>query len=272
MTSRFEFPGRTAVVTGAASGIGRAIACSLAARGCNLALADRNEVGLEETAKLVGDSVRVTRHRLDVANASAVAAFPAEVLAVHGSADILVNNAGVALNGSFEQLAPEDFDWLMSINFSGVVNLTRAFLPHLKTRPQAQIVNLSSLFGIVAPPGQTAYCAAKFAVRGFSQALRHELVGQGSPVGVTVVHPGGVRTRIATDARIGRGANGPSDADMRNVERLLRMPPAKAGEIIVRAIEKRRARVLVGGDAIAVSILERIFPVSYWSLLGRAAR
>lgn len=260
------------MVTGAASGIGRALAQSLAQRGCNLALADVNEAGLEETARLIGNRVRVTRHRLDVADASAVAAFPADVLAAHGAVDVLVNNAGVALGGTFEQVSAEEFDWLMSINFSGVVNLSRAFLPHLKARPQAQLVNLSSIFGIIAPPGQTAYSAAKFAVRGFSQALRHELLAEKSSVGVTVVHPGGVRTSIAANARVGSGATPATEADKRNFDRLLRMPPPQAAEIIVRAIEARAPRVLVGSDAVAASLIERLFPVGYWPIIGRAAK
>ena len=195
---RLDLNGRVAIVTGAASGIGRAIALSLARRGCHVALADIDEAGLDATASLIGNRVRVTRHRLDVADSDAVARFPDEVLAAHGGVDVLVNNAGVALGGTFEQIAPDEFDWLMAINFTGVVSMTRAFLPLLKARPDAQIVNLSSLFGLIAPPGQTAYSAAKFAVRGFSQALRHELQAECSRVGVTVVHPGGGRTRSAS--------------------------------------------------------------------------
>lgn len=269
---RLVLDGRVAVVTGAGSGIGRAIACSLAARGCHVALADIDETGLEATASLIGNRVRVTRHRLDVADAGAVARFPDEVVAAHGGVDVLVNNAGVALGGTFDQVAPDEFDWLMAINFSGVVNMTRAFLPHLKARPEAQLVNLSSLFGLIAPPGQTAYSAAKFAVRGFSQALRHELQAEGSHVGVTVVHPGGVRTRISSSARIARNAPVQTDEERRRFEHLLRMPPETAGEIIVRAVERRRPRVLVGIDAGLVSLLERLAPVSYWALLGKAAR
>ena len=272
MLNRLNLDGRVAVVTGAASGMGRAIACSLAARGCHVALADIDEAGLEATASLIGNRVRVTRHRLDVADAGAVARFPDEVVAAHGGVDVLVNNAGVALFGTFDQVAPDEFDWLMAINFSGVVNMTRAFLPHLKARPDAQIVNLSSLFGLIAPPGQTAYSAAKFAVRGFSQALRHELLAEGSNVGVTVVHPGGVRTRIASSARMGRGAPAQSEADKRRINQLLRMPPEKAGEMIVKAAERRRPRVLVGLDAGIVSILERLMPVNYWSLFPRPRR
>src|SRR5262249_40413312 len=141
---------------------------------------------------------------LDVADHAAVAALPAAVLAAHGHVSVLVNNAGVALGGRFEQVAAEDFDWLMDINFGGTVRLTRAFLPALARERAAQLVNVSSIFGIIAPPGQTAYAASKFAVRGFSESLRHELETAGSPIGVTLVHPGGVRTAISTNARLAK--------------------------------------------------------------------
>ena len=160
--------GRTAVVTGAASGIGRAIAGSLAQRGCHLALADIDDDGLaREVERLAATGVRVTRHHLDVADRTAVAAFPAQVAAGHPGVDILVNNAGVALGGTFEQVAEDDFEWLFGINFFGVVRMTRAFLPLLHSSDDARIVNISSIFGIIAPPGNTAYAASKYAVRGF---------------------------------------------------------------------------------------------------------
>ncbi|SNS90642.1 Short-chain dehydrogenase [Noviherbaspirillum humi] len=258
---------RVAVITGAGSGIGRAIALSLARRGCHLALADISEAGLRETAQLAaGSGVRTSCHRLDVADREAVRAFPQEVLARHGAAHLLINNAGVALGGTFEQVSEEDFDWLMNINFHGVVRMTRAFLPHLHQADEARIVNLSSLYGLISPPGQAAYSASKFAVRGFSNALRHEL--EGSRIGVTVVHPGGVATAIARSARAPAGV--PEEEVRRRkalTEKLLRMPPEKAGEIIVGAIEQDRARVVVGTDAKIVSLLERLSPVHYWRLL-----
>jgi short-subunit dehydrogenase len=263
---------KTAVVTGAAGGIGRAIAMSLAKRGCHLALADVNEAGLAETAKLIASNrVRVSRHRLDVADRGAVAAFPAVVTAEHPGVDILVNNAGVAVGGTFDQVSEEDFEWLFDINFWGVVRMTRAFLPMLKASGDAHIVNLSSIFGIIAPAGQTAYSASKFAVRGFSQALRHELDGTG--IGVTVVHPGGVATSIADHARLPKGTSAEDAARRREwANKHLKMPPETAGEIITEAIEHRRPRVLVGTDAKRVSIIERIVPVSYWKILQRLQR
>ncbi|HYC03530.1 MAG TPA: SDR family NAD(P)-dependent oxidoreductase [Azospirillaceae bacterium] len=271
MAERMRLKGRTAVITGAASGIGRALAVSLAKRGCDLALSDLNEAGLAETARLAGSGVRVSSHRLDVADRAAVAAFPEVVRAAHGRADIVVNNAGVALGGTFEQVSEADFEWLFEINFWGVVRMTRAFLPLMRESDEARLVNLSSLYGLVAPPGQTAYSAAKFAVRGFSQALRHELLG--TNIGVTVVHPGGVATQIARSARV--AGNAPPEEVARGraeADRMLRLPAEKAGEIIAGGIERREARVLVGTDAKIVSLIERAAPVTYWSLLSRLMR
>jgi NAD(P)-dependent dehydrogenase (short-subunit alcohol dehydrogenase family) len=264
-----QLEGRTALITGAGGGIGRAIAVSLARRGCNLALADIDPAGLEETTKRVGAGVKISRHRLDVSDRAAVAAFPQAISAEHGGLDILVNNAGVAIGGTFEQVSEADFDWLLSINLFGVVNMTRAFLPALKASPDARIVNLSSIFGIVAPPGQSAYVTSKFAVRGFSESLRHELAN--TRVGVTVVHPGGVATSIARNARAPKGATPEqTERQVKRIEAKLTLPPAVAGETIVRAIVERRPRVLVGTDARIGALIERLFPVGYWSILGRA--
>jgi short-subunit dehydrogenase len=269
MAERMRLEGRTAVVTGAGGGIGRAVAVSLARRRCNLALADINEAGMDGTAELArGYGVHVTRHRLDVADRAAVAGLPALVAAEHSGVNLLVNNAGVALGGTFEQVSEEDFEWLFDINFWGVVRMTRAFLPALRASGDARVVNLSSTYGLIAPPEQAAYAASKFAVRGFSEALRHEL--EGSCVGVTVVHPGGVATSIAENARVPAGVS-PEEVERRRerARKLLRLPPEVAGETIVRGVERRKARVLVGYDARAVSLLARVLPVSYWKVLAR---
>ncbi|MGZ5202079.1 MAG: SDR family NAD(P)-dependent oxidoreductase [Telluria sp.] len=263
---------RVAVITGAGSGIGRATALSLARRGCHLALADINGAAAELTAdeaRRIG--VRATHHPLDVADRAQVAGLPGIVCAAHGRVDLLVNNAGVALGGTFEQVSEDDFDWLMEINFHGVVRMTRAFLPQLKASDDARIVNVSSLYGLISPPGQAAYSASKFAVRGFSNALRFELAG--TKVGVTVVHPGGVNTAIAKSARVPAGAP-PEEVERgrKVMQKLLRMPPAQAGEIIVRGIERREARILVGNDAKMVALLERLSPVNYWNLLRKAIK
>lgn len=267
----FPLQGGVAVVTGAASGIGAALAETLAARGCGLALADVNTAGLRDVAtRSRRPGVKVSEHRLDVADNEAVAAFPEAVLAEHGRVTVLVNNAGVALGGSFDQVSAADFDWLIAINFGGVVRMTRAFLPLLRCEPAAQLVNISSVFGIIAPPGQTAYAASKFAVRGFSEALRHEL--EGSPVGVTLVHPGGVRTAIAASARRTGLSNAETQAEIEIWTKFLRLDPAAAAERIVRGVEHREKRVLVGRDAQRITLIQRLFPVEYWRMLQPRGR
>ncbi len=268
----FNLEHRTALITGAAGGIGRATAEALARRRCNLALADINPELLAEAATaLSATSLRVSTHVLDVADAAAVAALPAAVLDAHPGLDLLVNNAGVALGGTFEQVAERDFEWLFGINFWGVVRMTRAFLPLLRAAGEARLVNISSVFGLIAPPGQTAYVASKFAVRGFSESLRHELRGTG--VGVTVVHPGGVNTAIARNARV-PAATSALDAERARTsfQAALTLPPEVAGETIIRAVERRRPRVIVGRDAKMAAAIERIVPVSYWKLLERLTR
>jgi short-subunit dehydrogenase len=255
------------VITGAAGGIGRAIAVSLARRRCNLAVADIDESGLTATADLARQhDVCVSQHMLDVADRAAVAEFPHVVAAKHSGVDLLVNNAGVAVGGTFEQVAETDFEWLFEINFWGVVRMTRAFLPLLRASGDARVVNLSSIYGVIAPPEQTAYSASKFAVRGFSEALRHEL--EGSNVAVTVVHPGGVATSIAENARLPAGVSEDEiERRRQKYRKLLRLPPEIAGEIIVRAVERRQPRVLVGSDAKAISLIARLMPVSYWKFI-----
>jgi NAD(P)-dependent dehydrogenase (short-subunit alcohol dehydrogenase family) len=275
MSSAMKLKNRTAVITGAASGIGRAIAISLARRGCNLALADLNDAGISETARLAqaaeaasAGAVRITQHHLDVMDRGAVAALPEAVLAAHPGVDILVNNAGVAVGGMFEGVSEDDFQWLFDINFWGVVRMTRAFLPVLRKSDDARLVNLSSVYGLISPPGQTAYSASKFAVRGFSNSLLNELAG--SNVGVTVVHPGGVETSIADSARVPKDMP-PEEAARRKAiaKKALRMPPQEAGEIIVKGIERRSPRVLVGNDAKLLAFLERLAPNSYWKIFSR---
>jgi short-subunit dehydrogenase len=263
--------GGVAVITGAASGIGAALAVDLARRGMHLALVDLNAAGLEATAaRARAAGVTASTHPMDVADHAAVAALPAAVLAAHGRATVLVNNAGVALGGLFEQVDADDFDWLMAINFGATVRLTRAFLPVLAREAAAQVVNVSSIFGVIAPPAQTAYSASKFAVRGFSESLRHELEMHGSPVGVTLVHPGGVRTAISENARLAKGLN-PEDVqrERANWRSLLALAPETAADVIAAAIERRDARVLVGKDAKAAALVQRLFPVTYWKHVAR---
>ena len=270
----FELRGKTALVTGAGGGIGRALALGLAAHGCNLALADVRAAPLAETAALAtggaGEALHVSTHVLDVAQRTAVATLPLVVRAEHGVVHLLVNNAGVALGGNFEQVSEADFDWLFNINFHAVVAMTRAFLPLLHEAAgrdgAAHIVNVSSIFGIIAPAGQAAYSASKFAVRGFSNALRHELEGSG--IGVSVVHPGGVATDIARHARASAGVSEAAwKARLARADQLLRLPPAEAARIIIEGVKRGRARIIVGNDAKFAALLERLLPVGYWRLL-----
>jgi short-subunit dehydrogenase len=262
--------GATAAVTGAASGIGRALALELAGRGCNLALGDRDEAGLRSTAEAIGGKVKVTVHRLDVGEPAAIAEFARAAIAAHPALNIVINNAGVALLGQFTEIDQAQMEWLFNINFWGVVHASRAFLPQLAAQREAHIVNLSSIFGIVAPPGQTAYAAAKFAVRGFSEALRHELQMAGSPVRLSVVHPGGVATNIARNSRTGVGvADNARRAQM--IERFdvaARTTPEQAALRIIKGIEHNEPRILIGADARIMDILQRLLPGTYWSVLA----
>lgn len=264
-------PGRVAVVTGAGSGIGRSLAQQLAARGCHLALCDIDPERLGESARAArGLGVSVSEHPLDVADAAAVAALPAAVLAEHGRVSLLVNNAGVALMGEFRQLSDADFQWLFGINFWGVVNMTRAFLPALLREPEAQVVNVSSVFGFVAPAGQTAYAASKFAVRGFTDALRHEL--ENTSVRVVAVHPGGIRTQIAHSAR---RAGGVDEAMHRNAAdafvQAVQTTPEQAAERILRGLDRGELRIRIGADARVLDLMARLMPVRYWAWLKRRA-
>jgi short-subunit dehydrogenase len=260
-----------AVITGAAGGIGAALALQLAEKGCHMALADVNAKGLAdvvEQAQAFG--VKVTALVLDMAQPESAQALLAHVMAHHGRVTVLVNNAGVALGGTFDQVSEEDFDWLMSTNFGAVVRLTRVFLPLLHESAAAQIVNVSSIFGIIAPPGQTAYSASKFAVRGFSEALRHELEASHSTVGVTLVHPGGVRTGIASSARLPANTSvAEVQLQQKNWDRTLRLSARAAAQRMLLAIEQREPRVLVGDDAVAAAWVQRLFPVSYWKWVAR---
>src|ERR1019366_6607769 len=265
--------GSAAAVTGAASGIGRALALELAARGCDLALADRDEAGLQTVAAEIAKahSQKVTVHRVDVSEPSQIADFAQSAIAAHPGLNIVVNNAGVALLGQFNEIDQAQMDWLMNINFWGVVHATRAFLPHLGRQREAHIVNLSSIFGIIAPPGQTAYAAAKFAVRGFSESLRHELQMAASPVKLSVVHPGGVATNIARNSRTGTGItdNARRAEGLERFDNAARTTPAAAALLIIAGIEKNQPRILIGNDAIFMDLLQRLRPGTYWAALQR---
>jgi NAD(P)-dependent dehydrogenase (short-subunit alcohol dehydrogenase family) len=263
------FEGGVAVVTGAGSGIGRALAQKLALAGSALALADVDEAGLQETAESISaKGAGLTTSVTNVADEAAMREFASQVVARHRRVTLLINNAGVALVGRFEEISLDDLRWLMDINFWGTVYGVKYFLPALKEQPRAHIVNLSSVFGLIAPVGQSAYCSSKFAVRGFTECLRHEL--DGTNVYVTSVHPGGIATPIAKRARL--GANAPEAAHQRAValfEKVARIPPAVAADAILRGVVERQARVLIGGDARFLDLLQRLRPASYWKVLRK---
>ena len=257
-----------AVVTGAGSGIGRALARQLAVAGSALALADIDEAGLQQTAASLSErGVQLTTHIVDVSDESAMQAFAQDVAGRHGRVTLLINNAGVALHGRFEEISLDDLRWLMGINFWGVVYGVKYFLPLLKKEPRAHIVNISSVFGIVAPAGQCAYSASKFAVRGFTEALRHEL--QGSSVFVSCVHPGGIRTPIARRARLGASTPPASrDEAVARFDRLTPTMPDAAAATILAGVERREPRILIGRDARKIDVLQRLRPGTYWKALA----
>jgi short-subunit dehydrogenase len=269
----YQFAGGTAVVTGAASGIGAALAVQLAARGSSLVLVDRDKDRLGDVAdRLRGahPGLTLATHVADLSDDEQTAELATTLAAEHPETTLLVNNAGVALGGRFDQVTLEEFDWVMAVNFRSVVRLTHALLPALKAHPGAHLVNVSSVFGIVAPAGQAAYSASKFAVRGFSEAVRHELAE--NEVGVTVVHPGGIKTRIAESARTGSGVSVEEyEQGRKQFAKLLTMPPETAAALIMEAIEKRRPRLLIGWSAKVPDVLVRLLPGSYWKLVARRA-
>jgi NAD(P)-dependent dehydrogenase (short-subunit alcohol dehydrogenase family) len=261
--------GRTAVITGAGSGIGRAVAVRLAAHGCAVALADQDEAGLEETAAAI-DGPALAR-RIDVRDRQALMAFAAEVAGwAPQPLGMVFNNAGVTVVQGVADASPEDDEWVLDVNFNGVVHGVRAFLPILLEQRGGVIVNTSSVFGLVGFPHQSAYCASKFAVRGYTEALRHELRGTG--VRAVVVHPGGVKTSIVANARY-RGDFGGRHADRASAARefasLARTTPERAAQIIHDGVNRGRSRILVGPDAYLFDTLARVAPTRYPGILDR---
>jgi butyryl-CoA dehydrogenase len=268
-----EFGGRVAAITGAGSGIGRALANALARQGAHVALSDIDDAGLAETvAQCEGFGVKITSEHLDVADRDAVYAWSDRVVAEHGKVNLIINNAGVALGATVESMSYEDFEWLMNINFWGVVYGTKAFLPHLKRSGEGHIVNLSSVFGLISVPSQSAYNAAKFAVRGFTDTLRMELEIEGANVSVTTIHPGGIKTNIARNARMHesiRDIAGDPEKAARDFERAFITSPEKAAAQILTAVRRDRRRALIGPDAKVIDIVSRLPAAIYQSILTR---
>jgi NADP-dependent 3-hydroxy acid dehydrogenase YdfG len=264
------FEGKVAVITGAGSGIGRALAVNLAKKGAKLALSDIDTEGLAETvgqAEALGATVK--SDRLNVAEREAVLAYAEAVVAHFGEVHQVYNNAGIAYNGDVEKSEFKDIERVIDVDFWGVVNGTKAFLPHVIASGDGHIINISSLFGLIAVPGQSAYNAAKFAVRGFTEALRQEMLIAKHPVKVTCVHPGGIKTAVARNATVADGQNAQTFAEFFD-KRLAIHSPEMAAQTIVDGVGKGRARVVIGWEAKALDVLARITGSSYQRIIATA--
>lgn len=268
---------KVAAVTGAGSGIGRALAQRLAGDGCRLALSDVDADGLAETERLLAGRARaLTTAVVDVTDEAGMTAWADAVVADHGRANLVFNNAGVALSGTVASLSTEDYRWIMGVNFWGVVHGTKAFLPHLERSGEGHVVNISSVFGLTAQPLMSGYNASKYAVRGFTESLRQDLELTRSCVSATCVHPGGVRTNIARAARVdesvARATGKAPDAAARGLERSFITSPTKAADVIVDAVRKDKRRVLVGPDARVFDAMARLAPAGYQRLITSVVR
>lgn len=264
---------RVCAITGAGSGIGRATAKLLAKHGSLLALSDVNEPGLAETvAECKALGAQVSSLKVDVSDRAAVHRWAEAAQTEYGRVNVIINNAGVALGATIEDMKYEDLEWLMGINFWGVVHGTKAFLPLIKAAGEGHIVNISSVFGLIAVPTQGAYNAAKFAVKGFTEALRQELEIERSPIGVTCVHPGGIKTNIARAARLTVTKGMVDERSARGMEKQFRTTPESAAQDIVTAIVKNRRRQLIGLDAHFIDLMQRTFPELYQRIIVMGAR
>lgn len=263
-----NFKNKVAAITGAGSGIGQQLAILLAKQGCHLSLSDINEKGLQQTVELLKpySTITVTTKKLDVSDREAVKLWAQETVQDHGSVNLIFNNAGVALGSTVEGATYEDLEWIVGINFWGVVYGTKEFLPFIKQTQDGHIINISSLFGLTAQPTQSAYNATKFAVRGFTESLRQELDIEKSGVSSLCVHPGGIRTNIAKSAKMSDSLNSlgmDPTKSIQNFDKLLRTPPEEAARQILQAVLKNKRRLLIGSDAKILDAFQRVFPTGY---------
>ena len=260
------FSGKVAAITGAGSGMGEALAISLSQQGCAVAIADVDADKLEHTANQI-NGVEVSKHLVDVADRVQVEQFATDVIAHHGRVNMIFNNAGVSVTDTVSHMSYENFEWLMDINFWGVVYGSKAFLPYLEQVSEAQIINTASIFGVIAVPTQAAYNASKFAVRGFTYAMREELIE--TNIGVSCVQPGGVKTNIAQASRYYPNDNTSASKEefTARFEDMAKLTPAQAAEQILRGVLLNKAQILVGRDAKVVATIERLMPVSYLKVL-----
>ncbi len=266
-----QFQGKVCVITGAGSGIGRALSLRLAAAGAKLALSDINLANVEETAQLAitAGAEKVQTRQLDVADKAAFFAYADGVREQFDTVHLVVNNAGVAVSKNVLEMPLEDFEWLMGINFWGVVYGTYAFLPTLIESGDGHLVNISSLFGLLAVPTQSAYNAAKFGVRGFTEALRQEMMVAKAPIQVHCVHPGGVKTNIARSARAEDGISGEELA--KRFDKIASLTPDQAAAIILKGVHRGHPRILVGNDARALDLMQRVLGSGYQQIVSRSA-
>jgi NAD(P)-dependent dehydrogenase (short-subunit alcohol dehydrogenase family) len=273
-----SFEHKVAAITGAGSGIGRALALGLARQGCHLALSDVNQAGLNETAAMaIKLGVKASTALVNVADRAAVEAWAAQVMSDYGQINAIFNNAGVAQGGTVEANDYADYEWVMNINVWGVVNGTKAFLPHLKASGCGHIINTSSIFGLFAQPGMSAYNASKFAVRGFTESLRQELDMAACGVSASCVHPGGIKTNIALTARMNDSMSqltGQSVDEGRQQfnDQLLRTSPEQAAKVIINGVLANKRRILIGGDAVASDLMQRLLPALYQRLVVGSMR
>jgi NAD(P)-dependent dehydrogenase (short-subunit alcohol dehydrogenase family) len=272
-----SFSGKVAVITGAGSGMGRYLAVLLAKAGANVAICEINPTTLAETEAMVkAYPVKVSSHVLDVADKAAIDGLPAQVIDEHGQVDLVFNNAGVTVDSPFEDMSEQDWDWVININLHGVINGSRAFLPHLKQRPEAALINTSSIFGMITVPNQSVYHTAKFAVRGFTECLAKEL--KGSNVQIHSVHPGHIGTNIVTNARMNTKEDnvnpmqemiskligiGSTQEEKAKFFRNNGMHPSRASNIILKGVLKNKSRIFIGADAKLMDLSQRLTPMHY---------